>query len=193
MVDFINSEQRLLKAQLSLVTAKKQKETLSMIDNHLSRLQSVLPETVNVSIKGSELLSSDGKLTLPLKVRGRFLGVGRHKIRYYTEEELKKSIKDIRIPFKVDHRNKEAGATIGAVYKIYWDDVEKAIRYEGHINDETQARNILDGVVKEVSATIFADQTFDRVLGILGKNLEYGELSLVEDGAYKGNTLEAVL
>jgi len=192
MVNLIKTEEKLINLKRYL----KQREILSKIDNHINKLSSHIPEKLPITVKIAENLSIDGKLSLPLKIRGNMLGVGRHKDRYYTEEELIKSIelnKGKVIPLKVDHRLTEVGATVGAVDKLYWDSINKVIKYEAHINDETHARNILDSVIKEVSASIFSIREFDKILGIVGINLEFGELSLVEDGAFEGNTLEAVL
>ena len=65
--------------------------------------------------------------------------------------------------------------------------------YEGHINDETQARNVLDSVVTDVSATIDSIEEYDALYGIVGRQPEYKELSLVVKGAFTGNTIEAVV
>ena len=125
------------------------------------------------------------------------LGVGRHKKRYYTEEGLKWSVEYHKgkkpIPIKLDHDHLKVASVIGAIDKLYWDDVDKVVRYEGHINDETQARNILDKTVDEVSATVLSTPEYDNNLGLVGKQPEYDELSLVKAGSFKGNSLEAVI
>jgi len=192
MVDLIKTEEKCLR----VIPIIKQREMLSKVDKHINTLKTKIPEKIPVTVKIMENLSINGKLELPLRIRGNMLGVGRHKDRYYTEEELIKSVKvynDKIMPVKVDHRITETGATVGAVDKLFWDSTNKFIKYEAHINDETHARNILDSVIKEVSVSIFSIRDFDTILGVVGLNLEFSELSLVEDGAFKGNTLEAVL
>ena len=169
---------------------------LTKIQSISTKLESRLPEKVTgVTIKSSESLSKDGKISLPLKIRGKMLGVGRHKEKFYSAEELKKSVEfhgNKIIPLKLDHRNTETASTIGAITKLFWNPTSLAIMYEGHVNNETHARNILDKVTKDVSATIYSVKGFDNLFGVVGIDLEYAELSLVEDGAYTGNTLEAV-
>ena len=184
MIDYIKCEEKLIGIQLGLSRKIKSIEVLSKT-----------PETIGITLKTSEHLSIDGKVKLPLKVRGRMLGIGRHAERFYTEKELRWSIefhKGKSIPIKLDHRDKEVASIVGAIDKLFWDDMDKAVRYEGHINDETQARNILDNVVREVSATIDSIREYDMTLGIMGVKPEYHELSLVVEGAYKGNSLEPV-
>jgi len=151
-------------------------------------------EKLNSNIKSVEQLSSF-KIGDILKITGRMLGVGRHKNKYYTEEDLKWAVdflQNKKIPVKVDHKNKEVGATVGRVDRFYWDDMEKVIRYDAHINDLTQARNIIDQVVSQVSATIASNDVFDAQFGVRGTEPEIGELSLVESGAFKGNTIKVV-
>jgi hypothetical protein len=194
-IDFFKCEEKLIKAEMTVRDCIKQKEVLSKIDEILEKYDSRTSEKLSITIKTSEHLSKDGSLLLPLKVRGRMLGVGRHKERYYTREELMKSVdkyKGKKFPMKLDHRDKEAGSTIGMVDSIYWDNQNDCIMYEAHINDATHARNILDGAIKEVSATIYSIKAYNEKLGIVALDLDFQELSAVESGAYLGNTIEVV-
>jgi len=194
-MDFYNCEEKLIKAELTIRDCIKKKETLDKIDELLQRYDSRTSEKLSVTFKTSEHLSKDGKVIMPLKIKGRMLGIGRHKERYYTREELMKSAeryKDKRFPLKLDHRDKEAGSTIGMVDSVYWDTQNQCIMYEAHINDITHARNVLDGAIKEVSATIYSAKEYDERLGIVGIDLEYSELSVVEKGAYENNSIEVV-
>lgn len=197
MTNYIALEKKLINTRLKMHRAMKQKEMLTKLRNISTKIESRLPEKItDVTIKSSESLSKDGTLILPLKIRGKMLGVGRHKEKFYTVDELKKSVdvhKGKIIPLKLDHRNTEVSSTIGAVTKIFWNDAEQVIMYEGHVNDETHARNILDKVIRDVSATIYSVKGFHNLFGVIGTDLEYAELSLVEDGAYTGNSLEAVI
>ena len=84
----------------------------------------------------------------------------------------------------------ESFSTIGAIDKLIWDAERQIVMYEGHINDETQARNILDGVVNEVSVTSEAVNLTHPLYGVIATQLAFVELSLVEDGAYLQNTLK---
>jgi hypothetical protein len=199
-MDYIKTEERLISAQAELKRELKQTEILSSLDSVANKLQTTVKtrENLSATMKTSENLSTQDKLELPLQVKGRLLGIGRHKFRYYTEEELRKAVllmQGRRIPFKLDHRRKEVSSTIGTVFDFKWDDNEKAIVYKGQINDETHARNILDSHdnLLEVSAGIDAVQSFDPRLGLVGKEVEFGEVSLVHSGGYKGNSIEPVV
>jgi len=157
--------------------------------------QNLIPkvEVLKAEIVISEQLSK--KLVLPVKVRGRFLREGRPMRRYYTKEELKKSVNNPinkRFPLMLDHRDMEASTIIGVVTKILYDNNDGSIKWSGHINDETFARNVLDEIINEVSVTVYSGvEEFDESLGIVGKDLTYKELSLVMKGAVKGNFIEA--
>ena len=149
-------------------------------------------ETFVASIKCEESLSADGTFKLPLYVHGDMLGVGKHKSRYYLPEELEQGVNAFnkKMSFKLDHRRNEAGSTIGAIDKLIWDAERQVVLYEGHINDETHARNILDGVINEVSVTSEAINLTHPLFGVVATAIEFTELSLVEDGAYQGNSLK---
>jgi hypothetical protein len=195
MNNYIEMEEKLIKTQLTLYDTIKEKETLAKIDAILDKHSKKTPEHLDITVKTAEHLSKDGKIILPLKVKGRMLGVGRHKTKYYTREELikaAKSYKGRKFPLKLDHLEKSAGATIGMVDKIYWSEKDQAILYEAHINDETHARNVVDGAHKDVSATIYSTDMNDGRYGITGVDLEFSELSIVFDGAYKENSIEVV-
>jgi len=150
-------------------------------------------EKLHCKIECAEELK-DGTLILPLKVKGIFLTEGRPKEKFYTSEELEKSTNNVvnqKFPLMLDHRDDEASAVIGMVTKIVYDPYIKGIRWWGHINDETFARNVLDGAIKEVSATIYSRSEYDEKLGLVGKDLTYKELSLIFKGAEPFNSIIA--
>lgn len=196
MVDLIKQEERLINTELTIRDAIKQKEILSKIDKLILKHSERDVEKLSVDIKTAEHLSKDGSLKMPLRVRGTMLGVGRHKEKYYTAEALQLAIEKYRnkkIPIKVDHRYEEIGATIGAIDLIEWSNNLNAIVFEGHINNETHARNLLDKLYSNVSASIFSIKEFDEKLGVVGLDLEFEELSIVRKGAYVGNSIEPVI
>ena len=192
-MDYIKTEEKLIKAELTLRDTIKQKETLAKIDRILKKFDSRTSEKLSATIKTCEHLSKTGKLSMPLKIKGKMLGVGRHKERYYTSAELIRAAnkyKGLRFPLKLDHQDKKAAATIGLVDRIYWNDKEQAIKYEAHVNSLTHARNVVDKAHTDVSATIFSIKNYDPILGLVGLDLDFSELSIVHDGAFEGNTLE---
>jgi hypothetical protein len=148
-------------------------------------------ESLNTNIEVAEKLSD--RLILPLKVRGIFLTEGRPARRFYSSIELKKAVNNPlnqRFPICLDHRDDEVSAMVGAVDKLEYDDGIKGIRWWGHINDETFARNVIDGIITDVSATIFAKDVYDANLGKIGTDLTFKELSLVLHGAEPMNKIE---
>lgn len=131
--------------------------------------------------------------SLPLKVRGVFLTEGRPAKKYYTADELKLSTLNpinAKFPLMLDHRDREAGKVIGAVDRISYDEKLSGLRWWGHINDETFARNVLDGVIKEVSVTVYSVSEYHEQLGLVGLDLVFKELSLVMEGAEPNNYIE---
>jgi hypothetical protein len=141
-------------------------------------------ESLNTNIEVAEKLSD--RLILPLKVRGIFLTEGRPARRFYSSIELKKAVSNPlnqRFPICLDHRDEEISAIIGVVDKLEYDASIKGIRYWGHINSEQYARNIIDGVIGDVSVTVFAKDVYDNNLGKIGVDLTFKELSLVWNAA----------
>jgi hypothetical protein len=202
-MDYIKTEEKLIHAQQQINDELKHIELLSKIDKHIAKYEGDKTiEKLSVTLKLPESLSLTSKLTLPLRIKGKMLGVGRHKIyennkpgKFYLEEDLKWGVefhKNKKIPVKLDHEHLKVGSMVGGIDNLYWDDKEKVIRYEAHINDETQARNILDGLITDVSATIYSKPEKHDLYGVVGKMPEFSELSLVVGGAFKGNTIEVV-
>jgi len=152
-------------------------------------------EKLSITIKTEEQLSVKIKIGEQLKIMGKMLGIGRHKNKYYTKEDLIWSVnfhKGKKFPIKLDHKHKEAGSTIGQVDEIYWDEELQIVMYRAHINDYTHSLNILDGSTTDVSATIAAEEMYDERYGVRGRYPEYRELSLVESGAFKENNIQVV-
>ncbi len=133
------------------------------------------------------------KFSLPLKVRGVFLTEGRPAMKFYSKEEIIKAVDNPinqTFPLMLDHCDNEAGKIIGGVDKISYDEQLKGIRWWGHVNNETFARNILDGLIKEVSATIYSASEYTESFGLIGKDLIFKELSLVIKGAEPKNNIQ---
>ena len=149
-------------------------------------------EKLSIAIESAEQLSSTS-LTMPLKVRGVFLTEGRPKAKYYTAEELRKSTENPinqSFPMMLDHKDREAGKVIGMVDNITYNETIRGIKWWGHINDETFARNVLDGAIKEVSATIYSSSKYTDDKGLVALDLTYKELSLVMAGAEPNNFIQ---
>jgi len=134
-----------------------------------------------------------GKMTLPLKVKGVFLTEGKPLKKYYPAKELELASGDSKNQqFKIvyDHRDKEAGAIVGMVDRIEYDSLIKGIRWWGHVNDSTAARNVLDGLITQVSVNVLSSRDYLSGVGIVGRDLEFVELSLVTEGSEPNNSLK---
>lgn len=161
-------------------------------DYYNTKKETATTETFSVKIECAEQLAS-GDLILPLKVRGVFLTEGRPKAKFYLKEELKKAPENPvnqKFPLMLDHKDNEAGKVIGMVDKISYDESIKGLRWWGHINDETFARNVLDGAITDVSATIYSTSDYTKEQGLVARDLTFKELSLVMKGAEKNNFIE---
>ena len=173
-------------------TTQEQLSRLSILRDYY-KVMAELPsgEKLQTRIQFAEQLS--GKLKLPLKVRGVFLTVGRPKAKYYLAEELEAAARNPvnqKFPIMLDHRDKEAGQIVGVVTKIQYNQAGEALSWWGHINDETFARNVIDSVITDVSATVYSSADYSEEYGLTGRDLTFGELSLVLKGADKGNYIE---
>ena len=183
---------------------KENLRALERLDNVYAECEKlgipVYSEKVSIigNVEIAEQLSS--KLILPLKVKGVFLTEGRPLKKYYTALQLEQSTKNpinFKFPVKFDHREKEVGAIVGGVDRIIFDPkvptsegLKAGVRYFAHINDETFARNILDKLITEVSATIYSVGRYTQQYGLVGENLTYAELSLIDEGQEKNNFIE---
>ncbi len=99
--------------------------------------------------------------------------------RLYLPEELRRMVEELNgreVPVYWEHVS--AQNAIGKA-RVYWDEVNKAIRYEAEIFDEEAAEKIRSGLVKHVS--LGADyERIDLVDGVvIPRNLHLREISLV--------------
>ncbi|MEM2188372.1 MAG: hypothetical protein QXG35_03455 [Nitrososphaerota archaeon] len=99
--------------------------------------------------------------------------------RLYLPEELRRMVEELRgreIPVYWEHV--AAQNAIGKA-RVYWDEVNKAVRYEAEISDEEAAEKIRSGLVRHVS--LGADyETIDIVDDvIIPRDLHLKEISLV--------------
>jgi len=178
--------------ELSTLEQLSRMNRITYIQNKLTKNKSSV-ERLSISIESAEHLAK-GKFTLPLKVRGVFLTEGRPQNKYYYAEELEMAAKkpeNQKFPLMLDHKHKEAGKIVGVVSEVLYDDKIKGLRWDGHINDETFARNVLDGIITDVSVTVWSTSDQDNVNGLLGRDLTFTELSLVMSGAEEDNYIEA--
>jgi hypothetical protein len=195
-------EEELIMEQLRLSQELLRASMMLKLDMAEQVIKNNIPEKLSTDFETAESLSSGFKL--PLKVKGIFLVEGRPQRRFYTKEEMLKAVDNPvnqRFPIMQDHRDEETSVIVGVVDKIAFDNgiptpngLKAGIRWWGHINDETTARNILDGLINEVSASVYSEQEYmDPARGLVGKGLTFTELSTVIHGAVTGNKIEVDL
>jgi len=171
--------------------SKEQLVRLDILNNYYATLiKKPSEEKVVFTLETAEQLSTS--LKLPLKVKGIFLTEGRPQKKYYTKESLEVSVLNPfnqHFPICYDHKNKETEKIIGVVTKIWYDHTINGLRWKGHINSETAARNVMDNVISQVSATIYSIGEYTDEYGLVGNELTYKELSLVWEGAEPNNVI----
>ena len=187
------------KLDIHLGLEAEQLSCLLKIEKYYLGLDNVTKEKVTTKIMSAERLSKTDKFRLPLLVGGVMLGEGRPLKRYYTSEVLKISATNpINTSFQllIDHKTNVQGIVlkvagiIGRVDRIYYDASIRAVRWEGHINDETMARNVYDGLITDVSATVLSYKGYSEQYGEVGLDLTYTELSLCGKGESPVNSIE---
>jgi len=195
----LESEEELIVEQLRLEQELIRNNIIMKLDMVERLIDNKIPEIFRSGFKTAESLSKDFKL--PLKVKGVFLTEGRPQRRWYGKEELYEATrnpKNQRFPIITDHRDSETSVIIGVVENLTFDphiqlkdgSIRAGIRWKGHINDETSARNIFDRIINEVSVTVYSEEYNDMKTGITGKKLFFSELSTVIHGAEIGNSIE---
>jgi hypothetical protein len=187
------------KLDIHLGLEVEQLSCLLKIEKYYLGLDNVTKEKITTELMTAERLSKTKDFRMPLLVGGKMIGEGRPLKRYYTAEELKKSTFNpinSSFPILYDHKTNPQGyvlkveGIIGKVDRIYYDASIKTIRWEGHINDETMARNVWDNLISEVSATILSYKGYSEKYGEVGLDLTYTELSLCGEGLYHGTSIE---
>jgi len=190
---YLKLEEKLLREQLSVERINRVKSYIQKLDSKIAELSLPKSELILTDVKSAESLGKLNDIKLPLRVKGIFLSEGRPKERFYTAEELKKAVNNPNnVTFRImqDHRENETSMIVGKVDKIEYDESIKGLRWWGHINDETTALNILDGLIKQVSVTVYSTKDWSDEYGVIGRDLEFSELSTVIEGAEPINSME---
>jgi len=112
--------------------------------------------------------------------------------RLYLPEELRRmaeEVKDREIPVYWEHVS--AQNAVGKA-RVYWDEVNKVLRYEAEIFDEAAAEKIRNGLIKHVS--LGADyETIDLIDDVIvPRNLHLREISLVAVPGIPESNIEVV-
>jgi len=83
------------------------------------------------------------------------------------------------------------GDTVYSIAKKYDSSAQAVVDFPFNTfsNDETFALNVIDGVINQVSATIFSLTDEDPVYGVVARDVTFKELSLVMKGAEPRNSI----
>mgnify|MGYP000097141582 CR=1 FL=1 len=122
--------------------------------------------------------SGEAMASKPLLIRGTAIRAGTSRnLRLYLADELRKAADSLTgRPIYIEHVS--ADRAIGKVLRAWWDEGERAIRFEAEIYDGDVADKIRAGLIKHVS--VAADyELLEPFDGVVPYGLSFQELSLV--------------
>jgi len=145
----------------------------------------VLPLPVSMrAIEEGYYPSNNGKIFLPAEEI-----VAAVNTIFYEDEERENFI------IHIDHKNqfKESSSVldrVGKVTKAYVSDKKKGIlMLEGIITNNDAALSVYNGVIKKVSLRIYPHIIKTENGKLVGRKLEFQEISLVKNDGYKGSLI----
>ncbi len=130
-------------------------------------------------------------VSVPLRIRGTAIRAGLSRNwRLYLAEELRKAAETLTgKPIYMEHVS--ADRAVGKVLRAWWDDEEKAVKFEAEIYDPDVAEKIRKGIISHVS--IAADyELLEPFDGEVPHGLRFRELSLVAVPGVPGADIEVV-
>jgi hypothetical protein len=126
-----------------------------------------------------------------LRISGVAISEGEWNGIFYPAKELEKGYKSLEgRPLRIDHSSSSRDI-IGKVIKSVYVPEKKWIEFEAIVTDEDIAQKLLDKLIDSVSVGVLIDK--DEVDGKpVARNLEFKELSLVDDPACKDAKIKPV-
>jgi len=127
-----------------------------------------------------------------LRISGVAISEGEWNGIFYPAKELEKGYKSLEgRPLRIDHSSSSRDI-IGKVIKSVYVSEKKWIEFEAIVSDEDIAQKLLDKLIDSVSVGVLIDK--DEVDGKpVARNLEFKELSLVDDPACKDAKIKPVI
>jgi hypothetical protein len=126
-----------------------------------------------------------------LRISGVAISEGEWNGIFYPAKELQKGFKSLEgRPLRIDHSSSSRDI-VGKVIKVVYVPEKKWIEFEAIVSDEDIAQKLLDKLIDSVSVGVLIDK--DEVDGKpVARNLEFKELSLVDDPACKDAKIKPV-
>jgi hypothetical protein len=119
-----------------------------------------------------------------LRIAGVALSEGTWNGIFYPAEELEKGHKTLEgKPLKIDHSS-SARDIVGKVIKSVYNPKKKWVEFEAIVTDKEIAQKLLDKLIDSVSVGVLIDNEEEDGRNV-ARNLEFKELSLVDDPACK--------
>ena len=170
----------------TLEKAKDWIDNRRVIDNS-SKLHKNLKFVQIKNVKIKQVLK-DGTA---LRITGIALSEGEWNGVFYPAEELEKSYKSLEgKPLRIVHSSSSRDI-VGKVIKSVYNPGKNWIEFEAIVTDEDIAQKLLDKLIDSVSVGVLIDSEEENGRQV-ARNLEFKELSLVDDPACKDAKLEPV-
>lgn len=119
-----------------------------------------------------------------LRITGIAISEGTWNGIFYPAEELEKAVKTLQgKPLRIDHSSSSRDI-VGKVIKAVYLPEKKWIEFEAIVTDKDIAQKLLDGLIDSVSVGVLLDKEEEDGKDV-ARNLEFKELSLVDDPACK--------
>ena len=126
-----------------------------------------------------------------LRIAGVALSEGEWNGIFYPAEELEKAYKSLEgKPLRIDHSSSSRDI-VGKVIKSVYNPGKKWIEFEAMVTDEDIAQKLLDKLIDSVSVGVLIDSEEENGHQV-ARNLEFKELSLVDEPACKDAKIQPV-
>jgi hypothetical protein len=167
----------------------KKEDSKEMIENFLVN-NSVTPQIKSLSRQLEHIHLSEFKIHQVLaegsnlRISGIAISEGIWNGIFYPAEELEKSYLGLgNKPLRIDHSTSTRDI-VGKVIKSTWVVPKKWIEFEAIVTDGDIIQKLLNNLIESVSVGVLIDNVEENGVQI-ARNLEFKELSLVDDPACK--------
>lgn len=167
----------------------KKEDSKEMIENFLAN-NSKTPQVKSLSRQLEHIHLSEFKIHQVLaegsnlRISGIAISEGTWNGIFYPAEELEKAYLGLgNKPLRIDHSTSTRDI-VGKVIKSTWVGTKKWIEFEAIVTDGDIIQKLLNNLIESVSVGVLIDNVEENGVQI-ARNLEFKELSLVDDPACK--------
>ena len=177
-----------IKEFISKTDLSKDESSKELIENFISCNNSAVNNTksrelVYVRLKDVKIQQVLREGT-SLRISGVAISEGVWNNVFYPAEELEKAYQTLEgKPLRIDHSS-SLRDIVGKVIRSTWNPQNKWIEFEAIVNDQDIAQKLLDKLIDSVSVGVLIDDVEENG-GHIARNIEFKELSLVDDPACK--------